>query len=156
MLSKFATGLSALTLLFTSACTEGGGGAVKVTGTTRIDRNFQLGGISWDNSASAFLYYTARNRGGQVEVCGAIGTAGPGLFRSGETQILNGAYLKIGEQTIANRIHYFNRLDPIPSKDEAGSVLGQEANCATTGVAWSPGFEKGRIEMVLRTRSVAL
>ncbi len=149
-----AAGLSALALLAVSACTDGA--TSTVTGTTKIDRSFQVGGVTWSGDAETLTFIKARNRGGEVEVCGAISTAGPGLYRSGEQQVLQGTYLRINGQTVANQIHYFNRLPQIESVEEAGSVLGQEARCATTGVPWRDAFEGAEIDSVLRSRSVQL
>ena len=133
-----------------------GPGAVSTrSGTTTIDESFDLDGTGWQGSdAVSLLAFATRERAGLVEVCGAIITEGAGLYSSFEPQVLRGSYIKLNGTTVANSIQYFNRL-PGATRDLVDSnVIGKEANCATTGVAWSPAFDNAEPELVIRLTKV--
>ena len=148
---------AAAAMISLSACGEGT--SASITGTTPITGQFQAGTTLWNKTAAVTaIYFMARERDGQVEVCGAVTTDGPGLYRSGEPKVLQANFLRIGDTTIANSIHYFNRLPPIDLTENFGyaDAIGQDARCATTGAPWRTEFEGAPIEMVLRARSASL
>lgn len=126
------------------------------TGTAPIDQSFQAGGVTFGPTAEMVMLFKARENSGQVEVCGAIVTYGPGLYQSGEHQVLQGAFLRANGVTIANSITYFARLPRQGGELDFADVAGMSANCALTGTVWQPSFEGAEIDMVLRSKSVQL
>lgn len=138
-----------------SACSEGG--SISRTGTTTIDKSFLADSIVWGGGkAHAVLFFRARENAGQTEVCGAIMTFGTGLYQSGEIQVLQGNYLRIKGETVANSLVYFSRLPRAGGKPVIDKALGKTANCALTGAAWKPEYKGAPVTMILRATSARL
>lgn len=154
MIFRLVTSFAMLALLATG-CTESR--QITRSGTTPIGRDFVNWYTTWTGSASeTHLYFNLRDRGGKVEVCGAVLTNGTRLIRSVEPQHLNNNFLKVGETTILNSLYFFNRLPPQEGEFEVWAVMGQTANCAVTDVDWDPAFKVGDVKFGLRPGRVRL
>lgn len=152
MTNKFGWLIASVFSLGLAAC--GPGSVSTISGTTTIDKSFSVDGMGWQGSdAVSLLAFTTRENSGLVEVCGAIVTEGNGVYRSLEPQVLKGSYITLNGSTVANSIHYFNRLPGAKAELQAGDVLGKEARCATTGVAWSAAFDNAAPKLVIRLNS---
>ncbi|MEM8789878.1 MAG: hypothetical protein AAGE76_16620 [Pseudomonadota bacterium] len=108
-----------------------------------IGDDFQRLTVKWRraDAFTSFLYRSAE-RNGMLEVCGAIVTDGPNLFRKFETGLLQTTFMEAGDTLVANDLRFFNRLLP----DETP----QRAACAAIGTAWRPEWAANPPRVVVR------
>lgn len=149
MTKKFWLNLMCSLVFGVAAC--GPGAVSNVTGTTTVDDSFSVDGTRWQgNDALSLLFFRTQEKAGFVEICGAIVTQGSGIYKSLEGQVLQGSYITLEGETVANSITFFNRLPQVTSELEPQDVLGKQARCATTGVAWRDAFVKAEPKLVFR------
>ncbi|MEM7616428.1 MAG: hypothetical protein AAF245_15345 [Pseudomonadota bacterium] len=129
---RYFNPLTLIATLALAACTT----AVSVTqtGTTDITRSYVVVSQGWQRQdTETLLIYTARDRGGMTEVCGAIFTDGISTIRSLEPRILQNTLMETPSGVLLNDLRFFNRLTSFDNTSQA--------NCAVTATPWEQRFQ---------------
>ncbi|MEM9794366.1 MAG: hypothetical protein AAF848_15595 [Pseudomonadota bacterium] len=109
------------------ACTAAG--PLTPTGKDTITRSYVLISQGWQRQdTETLLIYTARDRGGMTEVCGAIFTDGISTIRALEPRILRNTLMEAPSGVLLNDLRFFNRLTTLNNSSQA--------NCVVTASPW--------------------
>jgi hypothetical protein len=143
--------LSAALILITTSLLSGCAGKGEPTAGTSIDRSFTTAGFRWDSGGAMYVFLTARQSRGRVEVCAArmVTKGAPITYRYNDNMLDSGSVF-VGGDRVLTGLAFANALE------ETDNLLGKPANCRLSSAAWKPEYDGARVEFVIPRQRVVM